>query len=223
MVLGYLAIGFTIGLIVFKFTLSVIYFYLYFKKDKENRLVLAVGLFFLFMGISRIILLFFDFFLTGLNPAYLQTYSLVWTIGSIFVATGFGFFIIVADHNLFKGKDKYLLTIIYAVASTITLAIPIFIISETLSSVAIISAVLFIPISYLYVAIKSTGEIRRKALAVLFGLVVFATGLLLLGEPIIGPFAIMIPIDDILVRYTFHIISVCFKVAGGMIILYGYW
>lgn len=217
-----LALGFTFSLIFVYFILAICFYYLYVKRDKENRLLLGVSFFFVFVAFSRMTYIIFDYYLTEFNPLLYQTYFNVWRIATALIIIGFGFVFFIADHNLLKGKDKYVLTIIYGVSGTITVAIPLFDISELFSTTAIIAAMLFIPVTYLYLAIKTSDELRRKSLAIFLGFIIFGIGVILLGEIVIQALLLFLPIPGDLFRYLMHAISACFKIGGSAVLLYGF-
>ena len=66
----YVAFGFTIALIIAKFLVAILFYRIY-QNDKENKLVLGASLVFLCNGISRILMVIFDYFfaLAFLLPA----------------------------------------------------------------------------------------------------------------------------------------------------------
>lgn len=218
-----LAIGFTCALITFNFLLSVLFFIRYRKEEEKNRILLSMSLVFLFMAISRIFFLIFDYFQAHFDPTLVSgPYFLTWKLASTFILLGLGFFFIVADYNVYKGRDKYALTIAYAVAGVIIVVIPVFPIAELFSGISMFIALLFIPISYIYIAVKTSDELRRKALAIVAGMALYGTGLVLLIQVLISSTASLMALDIITVACVIHIISVLFRIAGGAIIYYGF-
>ncbi|MHA1264523.1 MAG: hypothetical protein ACTSRS_04730 [Candidatus Helarchaeota archaeon] len=201
-----LAIGFTIWLIGFNFMLAFLFYRMYFQKDKQYRIILGLALFFQFVAISRIFYMIFDHF---------DNQFLYWKTATIFILIGLGFFLAVADYNLWQGRDKFLPTIAYVVLAIVIIYIPDFSLAEQVSTYGVLIPLLFIPFSYIYVAIKAMGEVRRKSLLILAGIVIYGVGLLLLVQFIIGS-----PGTDFF--YTMHIISVGVRTVGGICLYYGF-
>lgn len=208
-----LAIGFTYGLIAFNFILAGLFYRLYLQKEKENRLLLGLTCFFVFVAISRIFYVIFDFILTDF---------LYWRIASAFILIGFGFFLLVAEYNLFQGRDKYLFSISYAVLAVVIVAIPDFALAEQVATYGILFPLLFIPVSYIYITVTSTGQIRRKSLEILLGILCYVVGLLLLVQFIISGLASAFAADPTEFLYIMHIISVGFRATGGVFLYIGF-
>lgn len=222
MVLRELAIGFTGGLICLNLLWGILFFRLYVKRERQNKLFLGITLFFVFVAVSRIFYLIFDFFQTNFNPVLFETYFLTWRLASAFILFGFGCLLLVADYNLFQGKDKYLVPIFYAIIAVVIVSLPTFELAEQFSTYSIFIAVLFIPLAYLYTAITSSGEIRRKSLWIFFGIVLFGGGLIITAQFIIDGLALGFGIPLMDMRYILHITAALFKAAGGVILYKGF-
>ena len=121
-----------------------------------------------------------------------------------------------------KGKDKYILTIVYAIIAGVILSLPTFELAEQFSTYSILIAVLFIPISYLYVAIISSGQIRRKSLWIFLGILLYGVGLILTAQFIIDGLAAGFGIDLMDMRYILHMTAALFKAVGGLVLYIGF-
>lgn len=216
-----LAIGMTFSLITVKFIIAYALFMKY-RSNKENKLLLGASLLFLLLGISKIIFAYFDFYLTGFSSILIERYSIVWKFAGIFQYAGFISLIACAEKVIFKGKTYYLISICVGILTVVAFSLPILAISQLLSGFAMLIGVLFIPVSYLYLAIISSEDIRRKSLAIFAGFVIYAFGLLILGEPSSNLLRIIFPIDPLQLRYFAQFLSVFIKFGGMTLFIYGY-
>lgn len=216
-----LAIGMTFSLITVKFIMAYVLFIKY-RSNKENKLLLGTSILFVLLAISKIIFAYFDFYLTGFSAILIEQYSIVWKFAGIFQYVGFISFIACAEKVIFKGKTYYVISIILAVLTVIAFALPILTISQLLIGLASLTAILFIPASYLYLAIVSSEDIRRKSLAIFAGFLIYAFGLIILGEPSANILHVLFPVDPLLLRYFAQFLSVFIKFGGMSLFIYGY-
>ena len=220
----YIALCLVSSLITIKFIISYYFYNIYKKQSKEykNELILAIGLLFLLFGIGRIIFLYFDFFLTELNGSLFQEYSTFWKFASGFQYAGLIVFIYFAEKVIFNKKTKYLISLSLTILIIVSLSMPDFLLVQSLSGISSFISFIFIPFSYLYLVFTSSGKIRIKALTIFFGFLLYGVGLVMLGEQIILTFLSYFPSSEILVRYSFQIISVLIKFCALVLFIYGF-
>lgn len=216
-----LAIGMVFSLITVKFIIAYALFMKY-RANKENTLLLGASLLFLLLAISKIMFAFFDFYLTRFDATLIEQYSVVWKFAATILYAGFIFFIVCAEKVIFKGKTYYLISIFLAILTIIALAWPIMIISQFLSGISSLFAILFIPASYLYLAKISAEDIRRKSLAIFAGFLIYAFGLIIEGEPGANLLHLIFTVDPFLLRYFLQFLSVFIKFGGMSLFIYGY-
>jgi MFS family permease len=183
--LDWVAIGFWIGVVVVTFGISFIFFKKHLKFTEKTKNQLAFCLVFLALAIGRAILVYSDYFLTGLNLEAYETFQMIWKVATLFEMMGLGFLIIVSEYAVFKGKDYY----VFIIGYTIVVIISIFIIQDFFLaqtvSVAAIGFAAFLPISYIYLAIKLPMA-RRNVIMLLIGFIIFGFGLLLISAGIVS-------------------------------------
>ncbi|TFG05747.1 MAG: hypothetical protein EU536_00805 [Promethearchaeota archaeon] len=76
--------------------------------------------------------------------------------------------------------------------------------------------------SYIYIAIRNSGQIRRKALEILLGINLYAIGLLLQVQFIITGLAVALAVDPTELVYIMHVISVGFRAGAGLTLYIGF-
>ncbi|MHA1651749.1 MAG: hypothetical protein ACTSYB_16270 [Candidatus Helarchaeota archaeon] len=114
------------------------------------------------------------------------------------------------------------MTILYAIIAITIVSIPEFTLAEEVATYGILIPLLFIPLSYLYMAIKSSGVIRRKSFEIFLGIFLYAIGLLFLVQFIINGLASVLGADPTDLFYVMHIIAVGIRVAGGVVLCIGF-
>ncbi len=202
-------------LIVIELRIGV-YFLNAYRKNKELGFIGAIGLFFLFFLAGRVILVIFDYYLVNMDPALYVTYFTQYKFATGLQAIGLGFFLYVAERALFQGKDKYVLIIGYSIFSILAAVLPDFNLSQTMTTVATFF-IIFIPLSYIYTAIKGKGPIRTQSLLLVTGVILFAVGALLIGEAVMSSLRVVFGSP-----YPVHIISIIMKLVGVIIVYKGF-
>ena len=182
--LDWIAIGVWISLVIITFGISLVLFLKRFKFTEKTKIQLAFCFFFLSLGIGRAILVYADYFITELIIEQYLYNQVIWKIANFFVIMGLGFLILVSEYAVFKGKDYYLFTIGYAIVIIIAIFfIQDFYTVQNFTSGAVGFAA-FIPISYIYLAIKFP-MVRRNVILLLGGFLIFGVGLLLISAGIV--------------------------------------
>lgn len=220
-ILLYFALIMILVLIGIKIFMGILFQRAY-NENRANKLLLGVTIFFFLMAISRIGLFYFDFVLTQFQSSLYPQNAIFWKIFSGFQYAGFFCLIFAFEKVIFEKKTKYLISLLYAIFVTIAMAIPDFFEAQFWAGIPLAIAALFIPISYIYLAKTSQGDIRKKSLAIFAGFMLFAVGLLILGEDIVTILMGSFSASDLLIRYFLHIISVGFKLGAIILLRYGY-
>lgn len=191
--------------IVFAFTLVILAVKLFLiiflagrmiEKKKENgefTFDFPTGVFFLILGffISRIFYVIFDFFLTDLNPANYANKPAVyyWQIGNAAAAIGVGLVLWAVDKKVLQNKFKGILTYIMFILAAFEVIFPINNMTDfqTMSLVSTLAGILpiFIPIIFLWLGFKTPG-LRKTAWLIAFGVIVYASGALIVNEFILA-------------------------------------
>ncbi|NHI93346.1 MAG: hypothetical protein EAX96_12745 [Candidatus Lokiarchaeota archaeon] len=217
-----LSIAVTLALVVVKFVFAFLSYNKY-KNNKEIQMLFGAFLLFIFLAIGRILMMIFDYILTQFDPNLLQTYSIFWKIANLFTWFGFLSFIYISEKAIFAGKTRYLITIFYIVFIIISL-IPIdFLLVQALAGIPTGSALLFIPISYLYLAKKSAGYPRKKSIIIFTGFVIYLLiGYFLLAEGVTIFFVNITHFNTLIIKYIIHITSAAIKIGGIYLLYYGF-
>ncbi|TFF95018.1 MAG: hypothetical protein EU544_03645 [Promethearchaeota archaeon] len=191
-----------------------------FQRDRQNFLVLGASILFFFLAVSRVLMLYFDFFLTEFNPEKYQDYILYWKLANLFTWIGYLALIMIMEKSIFKGKTHHLISIIYIIFIIISLAIPDFTTAQNIAAIPTAAGIVLIPFSYLYLARHE--QIRKQALMIFLGYIVFSIGYLLLAEFIMEGLISITNMESIQMRYIIHIGSIGLRLAGVLLLSYGY-
>lgn len=202
-------------LIVIELRIGV-YFLNAYRKNRELGFIGAIGFFFLFMLTGRILLIYFDYYSTNMDPLLYLEFFTQYKIATGLQAVGLGLFLYVAERALFHGKDKYVLIIGYGIFQILAAILPDFALSQTMTTVGTLF-IIFIPLSYIYTAIKGKGPIRTQSLFLVTGVILFAVGALIIGEAITSILKVVFGSP-----YPVHIISVIMKLFGVVIVYKGF-
>ena len=216
-----LAFVMTIILVAVKFIFSLLLFRKYYE-NKENRLILAFAVLFLLIGIGRIFFIYFDYFLTNFDSTLYIMYGGYWKLASIFPFIGFIFVVFMAEKEIYKAKTKYLVGIFGLVFIVISMVIPDLGLAQVIGGIPTVIALLFIPISYLYLGIISEGEIRKKSFIIFIGITVYLLGYIILAEVLLDVFIMLFVAPEIYMRYILHVVSIGFKLVGIIILISGF-
>lgn len=177
------------------------------KKEKNN-LTLACFSLSLFLGVGRVFLMLFDITTNFSSLSWGGEGFLLWAIGMTCSQISFGIFFIIIEKRVMRGRDRYLLVIIY---------FTIFVIGLILGSITIITISylfsIFIPLGYFWVTFKSDGAVRKKAFSVAVGITLIMFASLLVTGYIINA----IPIENIII----HTLSYIIKSVGAILFFLG--
>ena len=183
---------------------------------KKDNLPLIHGIAIILLGLGRLGLAIFDV-TTEFNSAnYAASNFWIWKIGSSLQMGALCIFFLLMEKRLMKGRDKYLLAILYIVFWVLGMSmIDIFMATNLVIVATIITT--YIPFAYLYVAIISEGEVRKKAMYIFIGFVIFMVAALLTGEMVIDLIAQPLGITRIgvhVIAYVIKMICLLFMFMG---------
>jgi hypothetical protein len=168
---------------------------------------------FLFLSIGRLFLAIFDVITEFDSNNYTLENFVIWKIGTAFQLCAWGLFFIVIEKKAMKGRDKYILFILYAAFCIIGVALNDIVWATNLIVVAFLFSI-YIPFAYLYIVIVSDGSVRKKALYAFLGFLIVLIGALLTGETVIDLFGIE--------RILMHPISYIVKAIGCIFLYLGF-
>ena len=217
--LFYIAFGLYIALIVVKFSVALLFFKIY-QNSKQNKLVLGASLLFLSYAIARIIMVVFDFSLTRFNSSLYQTYAILWKIGFLINCIGFLCLIFISERAILNKRSRYAITLFYLISIIISIIPTDIKLVQLISIIPSTLAMIFVPITYLYLARYDT--IRKLALAIFAGYVFFFMGAIFLTEDLVQMFISINPDQSLSIRSLIHIISIILKFIGIIFMVYGY-
>ena len=176
----------------------------------QREYYLGIAIFIFIHIVARISYYYYDF---------IDAQELYWELGAL-IGIGSVIFLIYAIERHIYTRSKFIITIIATINLTVLLIITIvnfmnpgFISPDIKLIIQIINTAvigLFIPLIYLYVAIKSSSTYRRNSLLIAIGIIIF------LGGRTAHNRGFFIP-DNIL----YFILSPTLMLIGGVIFLYG--
>ena len=179
LLIDWAAITVFIVVIILSIMIGVFFLRKYISYEEKNKNQLAFSLVFLFLGIGRILLVYFDYGVTQLNPALYESNAFWWKLATLFLLVGFGALIWTSEYALWNGKDYFVFFIGFCIVVTIAMAIPNFELSQAFSTYAIAFGG-FILVSYLYLAIKLPSA-RKNIAMILVGFAIYGGALILLS------------------------------------------
>lgn len=168
---------------------------------------------FLFLCIGRLFLAIFDIITEFDSSNYTLDNFVLWKIGTAFQLCAWGLFFIVIEKKAMKGRDKYILFILYATFCIIGLILNDIVWATNLIVLAFLFSI-YIPFAYLYIVIVSDGSIRKKALYAFLGFLLALIGALITGETVIDLFGIE--------RILVHPIAFLVKAIGCILLFLGF-
>ena len=148
---------------------------IFFKKKKERSKFNLLSFYFLFLGISKCVMIFNDFYLTEISPYF----DLIYLIGTGFAIIGVIFFVSISEEML---KLPYnLVTIAGFALFLLTYILPL-LLNFPLDFVRIVYYIMF-PILFLFIfislvvlALRTIGLVRKYIIFIIVGLGIFGIG-----------------------------------------------
>ncbi len=197
------------------------------EKNRTGKItfdfLFSILLLFICLFISRILYLFFDFFLTQFDTskAYLEPAITVWKFASLSANIGYIIVLFTIDKKVLDFKLKGLLGYIMTVAAIIQFVYPVsspedFEVVSAIGAAANIVAIT-IPIIFFYIGIKTPG-LRKICFLIAFGVIIFAIGSNLAVEPILAPVRATYGLAG---QITMYFLLFTFKIIGLAMFTYG--
>src|SRR5271157_543355 len=194
----------TLVVIACKFTIAAFIGrrdYLKPKAEKRHRFTFmsAACLLLLCLGISRIIYFYFDFFLTKFDPnlLWIKPNVYYWQTATFIAGLAAAFLLFVLERDIYRFKTRLIPTGAVIVVAIVQLFYPINTQADFnfVSSIGIVGslAMLLAIFTFIYLALKSTGHLRRVCIALMIGVFLYAFAGLSISENILGPLNAMIP------------------------------
>ena len=169
------------------------------RETGSIKLSFSLGIFVLLLCllISRLIYIYFDFVLTQFDAStyYIPPNYIYWKVAMLIASIGIAFMLYVTDKKVMNFKLKGIVALIPIIGAIIMLIYPIntaddfaFISGLSIVSTGAIAILLFF---FIYVAVKSTGSVRKNALLIVVGGLLYAVAALIINESILTPLRIM--------------------------------
>ena len=217
----YVALISAIALVIVKFTFAFTLFKKY-RENREHKFLVPVAFLFLTFAIARCLLIYFDFYLTRFDDDLFQQFNQIWRIAMTIQNVGFVFIIYVAEREIFVNKTKNIITILSIAIIVVISFIPDIQTFQTFLTISLIFMTLIIPISYIYLVIKTTGQPRLKALSIVIGFFLYMASMLIVSEMVLDGGVALFLIDKFTFRYIMYSISMLTRIAGLFFVRYGY-
>jgi hypothetical protein len=192
------------GLLIVSMIIFAVFMFLK-RRDKElssaqKNIKLGYCLFLLSYGITRLFFIFSDFEIYSVPPPTSETFMSTIYVGIAYAFGILGAIWLIVMIERYLLHTKYIFTIISIIIFGLSI-ISIFAIISTdlLTTIIAFSLPVFfgiVVILYLYVAINSTGDVRKRSLGVVLGLLIMMLGFIL-GSSLMGgildPIGLYIP------------------------------
>ncbi|MHA1310122.1 MAG: hypothetical protein ACTSQO_04255 [Candidatus Helarchaeota archaeon] len=193
-----------------------IFFLLKNKKDKINEqkgMDLGLGFFFIFYAICRISFIISDYAENILLDNILMEY--MWRLATLFGLMGLTIMTFVIEFYILEKKTKF----IFSIIGVITIIISVVGGSE-IGRIAIlygpVAMGFIIIILYSYIAIKSSGYVRKRSLQALIGILLFYSGITIDSNIISGFLNWMFGVETMLIRAIAAVILIIGVVIFGL-------
>lgn len=226
----YIVLGITIVLLVVKVFLIVYLTKKVLNKKKEGEKIglnFTTGVLFLIIifFVSRLLYMLFDFVLTKFDPN-LYSYPpniFIWKIASFVLCLGPLPLLFFIDKNVFKFKFKKIPELVVITGAFLMLLYPVAPGSnedfQLVSSIGFIAGfgLFLIPIAFLIIIIKTTGDVRKNAFLVVLSLGIYVVGAIPINE---GVLQLIISLYGTEMRVVMHFFTTILKSTG--LILFSY-
>ncbi len=179
-------------------------------KFLTGTLVMITGLL-----ISRIIFAYFDFILTDFNEMNYATFPsfIYWKIAMFIASVTLTYLLWILDKVVIENKFKGIPAIIPMVVIIVVVILPVnslddFRLISMLSTVVNIAA-LFIPLVFFYVGVQSVGAIRRNAVNIAIGILIYAIAAVVVNESIVSALDALLQFQTRTMLWWISIIGKC--------------
>ncbi|NMC04440.1 MAG: hypothetical protein GYA24_04470 [Candidatus Lokiarchaeota archaeon] len=171
-------------------------------KDQSKRRFTFMGAAFLLilcLGISRLVYFYYDFYLTNFVPDMLwrQPQVFYWQVATAISGYSSASILFVLERDIYRYKTRLIPTIMVLATATIQLLFPIlskddFNLVSTIGLVGTCALLLAI-LTFIYLAIKSTGLLRKVCVALTIGVLIYAVAGMAMSENLLAAFDAAIP------------------------------
>ncbi len=190
----------------------------YQKSERQNKTMLAMSLLFFLLFCGRLVYALGDFYLPYVIPPLDSLEIKLWgKLGGLLDALGVGVLFLLLEIQQFHGKDKYIFfigfitfLILYLVTLDKILAQTFMIIGQCFN--------VFLVYALLNVIFKFKGEVRNRALKILFGWALFIVGTIITNDVPIAALSTALGVRF----YVIDIIAYAIKIVGVTILANGY-
>ena len=187
------------------------------KVEAGVKFLVAISIMILGLLVSRILFTYFDFVLTKFNENLYGVFPnyVLWKIAMFIATITLVYLLWVLDKTIMQNKFKGIPAGITALFIGIALAFRInglldFNSMCLFASVAYIGSVM-IPGVFFYISKESSGEIRRTAFLIGFGILIYAMATLIVNEAIVSATTVSLGFDT---RSVLWILSIVIKCVG---------
>lgn len=191
------------------------------KETGQFKVDFVFGMFILFICllISRIIYIYFDFYLTRFDSDLYWEHALYWKLGLFASAVGLAYANFVLDKNVLNFRFKGIFAYIIIGGATVILFYPVnnsqdF---QFVSALSIFTSAgtILIPIIFLYLGFKIPGNPGKTAFMITLGFIVYAIGPILVNDAILE--VLRTAYGD-QIHIVIFFVFILFKIAGLIII-----
>lgn len=176
------------------------------------------------LAIARTCYFIFDFYLTNFNPDlfYISPNVWIWKAGNFLSGIGIIFILYVLDKQVYQNKFKGLLSLGFLIVALIQFFYPVsdsdsFAIDSMLGTGTILLS-LILPITFLILGFKTTGELRRLAFLLFIAIILYAGISQLMNEAILNAIESIMGVQG---RIFIIILVPIVKIIGLLMIAYG--
>jgi hypothetical protein len=190
-------LGFTLITILIKLILTIYIGYRIQLKKRETgveglEFIKAVMVMLFTLFLSRVFLTVFDYHYTKLdmNLYPYEPQIWFWKIGQVIATLGQAYVVFILDKKLFQFKFKGIISYLMIYGAIMLLIFPVHDLSdfEKISVLSVISmiGIAILPIAFINIALKSSGEIRKTAWMIVWGILLFIIGSIVINASILN-------------------------------------
>jgi hypothetical protein len=144
------------------------------------------------LGIARLLYGYYDFFLTKFDPnlLWIKPNVYIWQVATFIGGFAGALVLFAVERDIYRFKFKLIPTAIIIIVSFTQLLYPInseadFKLVSNLGTIGMFSSIIIV-ITFVYLAIKSSGEMRRVSWILVCSLIGYAIIGMLMSEPILN-------------------------------------
>lgn len=186
------------------------------KTGSHMPYILVTSLFFLFLGVSRVIFAWFDFIVTNFDSTTYPSYAWDWKIATAVTLVGMASFAYQLEKKPLQNKTKGIMTIIVCAFTVLMIVYPV---TDTFSFnidqsfvIGPVACVVVTPFIYFYLAVRVPAF---KFTGVIIGIGII---LLIVGELIVANFVVAFFQASGMDRGSIYILAQVLKIAGAVLV-----